>query len=95
MDSIEYIKQKYYELIPRSFKTKLDTYLFTRCIKHRRIGVFEKWEFNRFKIEEDILESYERAWQLGGNDRLSDEGLTMSEIDKEIENWTQKNQNVI
>jgi 5-methylcytosine-specific restriction endonuclease McrA len=95
MDSTEYIKLKYNDLIPRSFKTKLDVYLFYRCYKKRVIGTFEKWEFNRFRIDDTILGLYNRAWQLKGEERFSEKDLTMYEIDIEIEKWKSENRTYI
>lgn len=95
MDSIEYIKQKYNELIPRSFKTKLDVFLFHRCITKRRIESVELSEFKWFKIEKEILELYNKAWQLEADDKLSEDNLTISEIDEKIEKWTKENKEFI
>lgn len=95
MDSIEYIKQKYYELIPRSFKTKLDVFLFHRCITKRRIASVELSDFKWFKIEKEILKMYNKAWQLGVDDKLSEDNLTISEIDEKIEKWTKENKEFI
>jgi len=95
MDTIENIKQKYNDIIPRSFKTKLDIYLFYRCHEKKAIGTFDKWEFSNFQIDNDILELFNRAWQLKGEQKLSKEGLTMSEIDTVIEKWIEKNKSFI
>lgn len=95
MDSIEYIKQKYNELIPRSFKTKLDVFLFHRCITKRRIESVELSEFKWFKIEKEILKMYNKAWQLGVDDKLTEDNLTISEIDEKIEKWTKENKEFI
>lgn len=94
MDSLEYIKQKYLDLIPRSFKTKLDIYLFNRCIRNRSIGKFDLWEFMSFKLTKEIVVNFERAWQLGTDDRLKEGGLKMKEIDNLIETWLRDNEDL-
>jgi len=95
VDSIEYLKQKYYDLLPRSFKTKLDIYLFYRCLNKGGIGKFKAWEFDHFKIDDEVIAEYEKAWQLGHEDRLTQDGPMMKEIDKEIEHWQASNRNLM
>jgi hypothetical protein len=61
----------------------------------KRIGVFKNWQFNQYKIEDDILKNYEKAWILEGDKKLTEGGLTMNEIDTEIEKWISGNSNFI
>lgn len=91
MDSIEKIKQKYYDIISRSFLTKLELYLFSRCLDKKSIGNFSPWEFMHFKITEEIVEVYLLSLTLNGEERLNDTGLTMNEVDVMIETWGKEN----
>lgn len=92
MDSLEFVKQKYKDIIPRSFKTKLEIFLFDRCVNNGHIGKFEPWQFMSFKIENDIVKNYEHAWQLGADDSLKEGELKMKEVDRIIEDWLKNNE---
>ncbi len=91
MDPIKLVTRKYRDLIPRSFKTKLDIFLFDRCIEGKSLRSIEPWEFKSFGISEKIVTSYERAWQLGPEESLNEGGLKMAEVDKQIETWLKEN----
>lgn len=91
MDSVEKIKQKYYDIIPRSFSTKLELYLFSQCHTKRNIGVFALWELMYFKITDELVEVFLFALTLGEEERINDAGLKMKEIDVMIESWEKEN----
>jgi hypothetical protein len=91
MESIDKIKQKYYEMIPRSFSTKLELFLFSRCHRARQIGNFEFSDIKWFEVTDVLVDDYLRAWNLDEFERLNDGGLTMKEIDEAIELWTINN----
>lgn len=91
MDSIEKIKQRYYDIIPRSFSTKLELYLFSQCHTKRNIGIFALWELMHFKITDKLVDVYLLALTLGDEERINDAGLTMNEIDVMIESWEKEN----
>jgi len=91
VESLEEIKQKYYDLIPRSFSTKLELFLFSKCHYERKIGNFTLSEFKRFAITDDLINIYLKAWTLDYEERLSEEGLTMQEIDDMIKVWSKDN----
>ena len=90
MDSIEKIKQRYYDIIPRSFSTKLELYLFSQCHTKRNIGIFALWELMHFKITDKLVDVYLLALTLGDEERINDAGLTMNEIDVMIESWEKR-----
>ena len=54
MQSIDYIKTKYTDIIPRSFNTKLDIFLFSRAIRKGELSDISPDEIKRFQISEDI-----------------------------------------
>lgn len=91
MDSLQYIKRKYVDLIPRSFKTKLDIFLFHRSIIKGNLEDVTVQEFKNFKIDPDIEAKYQRAWQLDGDDSLIPSGITMKALDDLIEAWGKLN----
>ncbi len=91
MDSLKYIKQKYNDIIPRSFKTKLEIFLFERCITIGNLKNITVQDFKHFKIEQDLVAKYQRAWQLEDDQSLEEGGLRMKEIDKNIEKWNKEN----
>lgn len=91
MDSPEYIIRKYNELIPRSFKTKLDIFLFYKCITKGDLQSITKQEFEHFKIDQKIVNKYQKAWQLEENQSLEKEGIKMKEVDNLIEIWNKEN----
>lgn len=91
MDSIEKIKQRYYDIIPRSFSTKLELYLFSRCHTKMSIGIFAPWELMHFKITDELVGVYLLALALDEEERINDVGLTMNEIDVMVESWEKEN----
>lgn len=91
LESLEKIKQKYYDIINRSFSTKLDLFLFSKCHFDKRIGQFSYSDFKWFTITDDLVEIYLKAWSLGNNEKLADIGLTMFEIDQMVSKWSEDN----
>lgn len=94
LEALEKIKKRYYDLIPRSFNTKLELYTFWRCCTRKEVGSFTFSEFRWFSITDEIIELHLKAWNLTGNEKLSLDGLTMSEIDNQIESWSLNNQKI-
>ena len=91
LESTEKIKQKYYDIINRSFSTKLDLFLFSKCHYEKRIGQFSYSDFKWFKITDDLVDIYLKAWSLGNNEKLAEDGLTMVEIDQMVAIWLEDN----
>jgi hypothetical protein len=91
LESQEKIKQKYYDIIPRSFSTKLELYLFSKCHINWRIGSFAPWELIHFRINDDLVTDYLISLTLGNEGRIRDHGLTMQKIDEMIEAWLKEN----
>lgn len=91
LESLEKIKQKYYDIIPRSFSTKLELFLFSKCFNDRRIGDFTFSDLWWFEITDELIRIYINAWALGDNERIKEDGLTMKEIDEIIRFWSKNN----
>jgi len=91
VDSLEYIKRKYYDIIPRSFKTKLEISLFERCIVKGNLENITVQDFKHFEIDQDLVMKYQRAWQLEGDQSLEEGGIKMKTVDNMIEKWLKKN----
>lgn len=87
MESIDYIRNKYNDILSRSFSTKLDIFLFTRAIRTKNLSGISPDEFQRFQISEKITTLYQKAWQLLGKAVLTEDGPTMDQIDNLIEQW--------
>jgi 5-methylcytosine-specific restriction endonuclease McrA len=94
MDSLEDIKQKYNDIIPRSFNTKLEVFLFKRCITKGNLEEISVDEFKHFQINPEIVDIYQNAWQLEADDSLDEGGLKMREIDNMIEQWNKQNEDL-
>jgi 5-methylcytosine-specific restriction endonuclease McrA len=88
------LRRKYEAIIKRSFKTKLDVFLFDIYLKTLFVENFSHEEFHHFEITDQILSQYEKAWQLLDDERLSEDGPQMHEIDNFIQNWHKQNPKV-
>ena len=91
MESERHLKRKYEAIAQRSFQTKLEIFLFDRCIKKQFTENFSSEDFHRFEITDQVVSQYEKAWQLLDEDRLSEDGPEMREIDNFIQNWSVQN----
>lgn len=91
MESDRLLKRKYNAIILRSFKTKLDVFLFDICINKELLENFSTDNFHHFEITDKVLTLYEKAWQLLEADKLSEDGPTMKDIDNSIQNWHNQN----
>ena len=91
MESDRLLKRKYEAISQRSFKTKLEIFLFDRCIKKQFPENFSSEDFHHFEIISQVVTLYEKAWQLLDDDKLSEDGPQMREIDNFIQNWSEQN----
>ena len=91
MESLEKINQKYFDIIPRSFLTKLELFLFSKCHYDKKIGNFTLSEFKRFAITDALVKVYLKAWTLDYEEKINEGGLTMQEIDDMIKVWSKDN----
>lgn len=91
MESDSHLKRKYDAIIQRSFKTKLEMFLFDICIKNHFLENFSPENFHHFEITDQIVTLYEKAWQLLETDILSEDGPQMQDIDNFIQNWPNQN----
>lgn len=87
MESLEYLKRKYNDILVRSFNTKLELFLFNRAIHSGKLLGFIPDEFRSFQISDTVTSLYQQAWQLCEEDKLMEDGLTMQQLDILIENW--------
>lgn len=87
MESIDYLRNKYNDIMPRSFSTKLDIFLFDRAIRTKNLSGISPDEFERFQISDEIAGKYQKAWQLQGTEALSENELNMDQIDNLIGQW--------
>ncbi len=81
------VESKYQAILLRSYKTKLDVYLFTQCIIKGKLDNVNELEFKNFKISDVHLEMYKDAWSLPNEESLSSSNLPMRQIDGMIENF--------
>jgi len=91
MESDRHIKRKYEAIMLRSFKTKLDVFLFDICIRKQFSGDFSVQDFHHFEITDQVVTLYENAWQLLEKDKLSEDGPKMQDIDNFIQLWHEQN----
>jgi 5-methylcytosine-specific restriction endonuclease McrA len=91
VESGRYIKRKYDAISLRSFKTKLEVFTFDICINKQFSGGFSTEDFHRFEITDKIVTLYEKAWQMLDEERLSEDGPTIQDIDNFIKNWNDQN----
>ncbi len=87
------ISSKYRALSERSFKTKLELYLFNRCYYEYDLD-FSEDDFILFEIDDHLVELYERSWSLDNDDKFSvNQKLSIEEIDDRIHVWNKANAN--
>ena len=80
---------KYLGLIERSFKTKLELYLFNELINKRHLNELNEEGFINFIITDQMIKLYEKAWQMEEAEII--EGIQISQIDQDIEGWNKSN----
>jgi len=61
------------------------------CIKKQFLETFSVEDFHHFEIIDQIVNLYEKAWQLLETDRLGEDGPQMQDIDDFIQNWHNQN----
>jgi 5-methylcytosine-specific restriction endonuclease McrA len=91
MESERLLRRKYEAITQRSFKTKLEIFLLDLCINKQFPVNFSSEDFYHFEITAQVVSLYERAWQLSDEERLSEDGPQMKEIDNFIQNWHTQN----
>ena len=85
------LKQKYQNLAERSFKTKLELFLFSLSYKEELLN-FTFDDFRKFSIEDSLVSKYETSWNLSGEDHFSvNNRVTIEEIDDGIKKWEIQN----
>jgi hypothetical protein len=85
------IHEKYTGILHRSFKTKLDLFLFNQCIAGTMSNEISIEIFNAFDITDDLIEIYQQAWQLAPGKKLPGNKLSVTEIDHSILEWEKNN----
>ncbi len=83
------IKEKYNSKAKDSFKTKLNIFLFHCCIEDGNLGNVSLDSFNKFKIDNNIIKLYTKAWQIEDvNEHIK--GISIKKIEDLINNWHKK-----
>ncbi len=85
------IESKYQAILLRSYKTKLDVYLFIECITKGTLDNVNELEFKNFKITDAFLRMYKDACKLSYEEMLSVSDLSMRQIDGMIEHYYKEN----
>lgn len=88
------IENKYQAILLRSYKTKLDVYLFIECIKKGTLNNVNELDFKNFKITDEFLKLYKDAYKLSNEERLSISSLSMREVDGMIEHYYKENHRI-
>lgn len=86
------VNQKYQAIIKRSFKTKLELFLFNECVKTGGLNNISSHRFQSFKIETNIINHYESTWQIKEGKATPDDKLDVLSIDKLIDEWNANNE---
>jgi len=82
------VNQKYIAIAKRSFKTKLELFLFETLRKNKSLtneNVTEQ-HFLDFTINDENIQDYENAWHVSEIN-----GIDVKEFDKQIETWLIEN----
>jgi hypothetical protein len=90
------LRKKYLAIATRSFKTKLDIYLFIQTINGRELSRDEAVitaDFGGFKIDEKIRTIYKNAWTQTQIELEETSGLMIKKIDEKIDDWNKVNKN--
>jgi hypothetical protein len=90
MDYDKVLIQRYKAIRERSFKTKLEMFLFERGI-NEVLTEIEEEEFERFKINEELVKIYQKAWQIKEG-KINGYKVTVEALDKYIEMWNNEKQ---
>ena len=83
---------KYIGIAKRSFKRKLELYLYNEIAEKGKLLEVQIDAFSKFVITQELVEDYERAWQMDEMDEIG--GLSVKQIDFDIENWYKVNRNI-
>lgn len=81
------IESKYQAILLRSYKTKLDVYLFIECITKGTLNNVNELELKNFKITDEFLKLYKDACKLSNEGTVSISDLPMRQIDGMIEDF--------
>ncbi len=95
MEMSEYLKQKYNDVIERSFKTKLEVFLVDRVKRLSHIRGITPEEFNDFKITEEIANNYSEVWQMKESEEYYETDFTIQQIDMLIEHWYKEESDIL
>ena len=86
------LKSKYEAIVKRSFRTKLELFLFNELSKPKEISGNEPdltTAFAAFTIQPKIIEELEKSWQLVEGDTLA--GMEVGKFDTKIRTWPKEN----
>jgi len=81
------VNQKYQAIIQRSFKSKLELYLFNECIITGNLNSVSLDGIINFKINTDLVDHLERAYQLKDGKVSENDKLDVVSIDTLIIEW--------
>lgn len=82
------LQSKYEGLRLRSFKTKLELFLFDQCLKQQGLESISRATFISFKISDELVHYYQRSWQVKNG---TIKGVDVDKIDEAIVSWNEKN----
>lgn len=85
------IQQKYEKKCGESFQTKLNVYLFYKCIKSD-IQTANIDDFMSFKITDEIVDKYAAVYFQEEYDYKIDGGISVNDVWKEMEGWKRRNE---
>jgi hypothetical protein len=83
--------KKYKAILHRSFKTKLELFLFNQCVQGITLTTIDSIDFLKFNIPDPLIALYERAWQMEDGLLEKDHSFTVKEIDSNIISWNKSN----
>ena len=83
-------ERKYNAVIERSFKSKVDVFLFNELSTTGEIKAVDEVAFIKFSIAKQIADQYEDSWQ-----RNDINGIPVKDFDKKIESWYKGNLDLI
>lgn len=84
------VLDKYKAICQRSFKTRLELFLFDLILTQKIDVPFTAEEFLAFQASDKLVTKYELSWQVDSF-KVEDRTFLMIEVDKKYQEWNSRN----
>jgi hypothetical protein len=87
--------QRYSAISERSFKSKLDIYLFQVVTEDGGLSRINLTDFANYKVKQPWIKYFEEAWQVKEGKHPEFSQVTLDKLDLTIESWLKKDSELI